>query len=455
MADQRRPEVSAEDLVAVVRVHGDRVHDAVRRLGCSPAAAVEVVEASALDLVDVVARTPSDTTDLVGWWFARARALGHAVADNDPDLPLGGGLLAADEDQQLIAEVLERLPERERVALLLRDSYDLPAASVGAALGTDADAAMEVVGRARLAFLPELDDTDLPVVVGHDLALGALARLAMPGPVAARDATTKRHAQSCAVCGGVLDAQERAHLLLAGISVVALPEPERDALLVRVEGRARSSLPAAADLAAADELVEEEDLEPRRLLTPLTALAGLVLSVLLGVGLGALLSRDPSVVTAGRDPGALPAVTADPAPTLPPVPTGTASPTPTPTAFPSGGVFTITPAPEPTTAPPTTAPPTSAPAQDPLALSIDPSRGPNGATLTVNGTGWLPGSTVTVVYYDTLGRRTPSESVADVDARGRFTTQLAAQDPTNVPGEHEIRASNGSQQASATYQATA
>ena len=445
---------SAEDLLAAVRVHADRVHDAVRRLGCSPAASVEVVEASALDLCDVASRAPREAGDLVGWWFARARALGRRVADGAGDLPLGGGLLAVDGDQSLIAEALEQLPERERVALLLRDSYDLPASSVGAALGTDADSAMEVVGRARLSFLPALDDTALPVLVGHDVALGSLARLAMPGPVAARDATTRRHAQSCAVCGAVLDAQERAHLLLAGISVVALPEAERDALLARVEDRARATLPTAAALAAeAEEEELDDDDEPRRLLTPLTALAGFLLAIGLGVGLGALLSRDSAPLAVGRGlPAPLAPVTQDPAPTLPPVPTLT--PTPTLTAFPTTSVFTISPTPAATTATPT-AVRTTAPAEDPFGITIDPQSGPNGATITVNGTGWLPGTEVTVTYFDTFGRETQSRSTVVVDERGRFTTTIGAVDPTNIPGPHEVRASNVAQSTSATYDAQA
>ena len=454
-ARNERPQVSADDLVAVVRVHGDRVHDFARRLGCSPVAAVQVVEESALDLVDAVAAAPRDVGDLVGWWFARARALGRRVADGDPDLPLGGGLLAADDDQHLLAEALERLPERERVALLLRDSYDLADASVGGALGLGPDDVSELVGRARLSFLPALDDTELPTVAGHDVAMGALARLAMPGPVAARDATTRRHAQSCSVCGGVLDAQERAHQLLAGITVVALPEAERVAMLARVEERSRALLPSAAVLAEEAELEELDDDEPRRLLTPLTAFAGFVLAIALGVGLGALLSRDSAPLAVGRGLASpLPAVTSDPLPTLAPQPTSTSTATATASAFPTTSVYTISPTPVATTAAPT-AVRTTAPATDPLGITVDPRSGPNGATLVVSGTGWLPGSEVTLVYYDTLDRPTGSSATAVVDERGRFTTQLAAQDPTGFPGEHEIRATNGSQTASTTYDAEA
>ena len=169
--------VSAEELVAAVRVHLDRVHDAVRRLGCERGPAIEVVEASAVDLVEVVAARPETVADAVGWWFARASALGRRVATR-ADLPLGGGVLAVDEDQQILSEALDELPERERVALLLRDSYDLPATSVGAALGTSADGAMELVGRARLAFLPLVDDEPAPALPSHADGLATLARLA-------------------------------------------------------------------------------------------------------------------------------------------------------------------------------------------------------------------------------------------------------------------------------------
>src|SRR6476661_8900392 len=140
------PRISAEDLSAAVRVHADRVHDFLRRLGCTPPAAAEVLETSALDLVETAAGSPRQVTDVVGWWFGRARALGVRVAGGDSELPLGGGLLSADADQERVAEALERLPERERVAVLLRDSYALSATSVAVALGTDADAAMEIVG---------------------------------------------------------------------------------------------------------------------------------------------------------------------------------------------------------------------------------------------------------------------------------------------------------------------
>lgn len=447
---RRAPGPSAEDVCAAVRVHADRVHDFVRRLGCGAAAAVEVVETSALDLVDATATQPGSVTDLVGWWFGRARALGRRVADDDTELPLGGGVLAADEDQALLAEALEALPERDRVALLLRDSYALPATAVAVALGTDPAGAMASVGQSRLAFLAAVGDTAVLPTAGHAASLDVLARLAEGGPVAAADATARRHAQACQVCRSVWDGQTRAHHMLAGLTVVALPEVERQGVLDRVEAQARAYLPSAADLLVADE-EEWYDEEPSRLRTPLLALLAVVAAVTIGVIVGLLLSRsggsNRTAAAVPSDPGVLPQVTTAPAATVQPspVPAVPLSPMPTPS------VFRITPSPSPSVAPRPTTTKGPEPATEPLSLSVDPPSGPNGVTLTVQGTGWTPGGTVTLDYLDPLGRQTGSHAAATADARGRFTTSLSAQDPANLPGRHTIRAGDGTQTASAAY----
>ena len=447
------PRISAEDLSAAVRVHADRVHDFLRRLGCSPAAAAEVVETSALDLVETAAGAPSQVRDAVGWWFGRARALGAKVAGGQEDIPLGGGLLAADADQALVAEALDLLPERERVAVLLADSYALPAASVGVALGTDADAAMETAGRGRLRFLQAIGD-DLPSTGGHAVDLGALARIGMGGPVAARDATPRRHAQSCNICGSIWSSQERAHRLLAGLTVAALPDAERDGILSRVEAQAHAALPAAATMVLYDEDEEYDDERPSRLLVPLYVLAAIALAVLLGAAVGILASRDPGSgraepTAADDDRGVLPPVTAAPLPSSSFAPTAL----PSPTDLPSPRVFTVAPSPSgpaPGTQPSgaSTAP---EPADEPLTLTGDPSSGPNGQSVTVQGTGWTPGATVFLEYYDPLGRSTGSRAEQTVDARGRFTATISAQDPANLPGRHTIRATDGTFAASTPY----
>jgi DNA-directed RNA polymerase specialized sigma24 family protein len=445
--------VSAEDLVAAIRVHADRVHDAVRRIGCDPASAVEVVEESAVDLVEVVAARPETVEDAVGWWFARARALGRRVATRSADLPLGGGVLAGDEDQEVLAEALEQLPERERVALLLRDSYDLPAASVGAALGTDADGAMELVGRARLAFLPLVDDEPAPAVPPHQADLGALARIGQGGQIAARDATTRRHALSCDACRSLTDAQQRAHLLLTGLTVVALPERARAGLLSRVEEQAYAALPATAALLFLEQEQEYwDDDEDPRLFSPLLALLSLTVAVLLGLGFGLLLSRDGGVGSLLGAEGAAPAQVEL---LVPPsrAPQQLVSPPPVQVPRPETTVFVIPPPPPPP--PPSPVAPSPVPAADPLTLTLDPTSGPNGAELTVTGTGWTAGADVLLDYLDPTGAPTGSSTTVVADARGRFTATLTAQDPSNLPGPHTVRASSGDLTAEATYEAQA
>ena len=448
--------ISAEDLLAAVRVHLDRVHDAVRRLGCAPDEAVDVVQTSAIDLVEVVATAPETVEDAVGWWFARARDLGRRAAAGNPDLPLGKGMLAVDEDQQILAEALEQLPERERVALLLRDSYDLPDVSVAAALRTDPAAAMRLVALARLDLIPLVDDEPAPQPADHQSDLGALARLGEGGPVAARDATVRRHALSCASCQAVTDAQQRAHLLLTGLTVVALPEADRVVVLAMVEDAARELLPSTATLLlrGREELQQDEDEDPR-LFSPLLAVLALVVAAVVGLGAGLLLSRgNDTIALAGADGQLPPGVRlASPSPAAPrstaPPPTFTA-PTPQTSVF-------LVPPPQPTPSPtPSPQPsPTQAPNADSLAITLDPNAGPNGTPVTVTGVGWPPGAQVAIEYLDSVGEQTGSGTSAIADAAGRFSTQLTVQDPNNLPGRHTVRATDGLATAETSFDAQA
>lgn len=445
---QRAAGVSAEDLVAAIRIHLDRVHDAVRRLGCEPDAAVGVVESSAADLVGAVARRPETVADVLGWWFARARSLGLARATRNPDdLPLGGGVLSVDSDQQTLAEALDELPEPERFALLLRDSYDLPDASVGVGLGTDADGAMRLVGQARLALLPYVDDEPAPELASHQSDPGALARVAGTGPIAARDATTQRHVLTCPSCGKVTDAQRRVHVLLTGLTVVALPEADRVGVLARLEEMAYRMLPTGAVLLAqADEEVlvfeeYDEDDEPR-LFSPLLVLLGFVLAALAGLGLGLLLTRDsdPSPITGTDRLGAL----ASPEPTKPEVlisPPVVEAPAPVTSVF-------IVPSPLP---PPPSPTPSPTPPSQRFSLTVEPSSGGNGAELVVTGTGWPPDARVTLDYLDVAGNETGSRTTVAVDPNGKFSAELTAEDPADQPGRHTVRATDGLRTLRAPY----
>ena len=440
---------TADELLAVVRVHADRVHDAVRRLGCAPDVAIEVVERSALDLVQ--AAQAADLEDPVGWWFARARVLARQVAGagqdgTDDDLPVGGGVLGGDANQVRLAEALESRPERERAALLLRDSYDLPAHSVGTVLSLDANGAMEVVGAARLAFLPALLGGPSLSLSGHVVDLASLARLAEGGQPAARDATTRRHTPSCVRCAEALDAMERARRLLTGLTVVALPDAEREALLTRIESRAQQLLPAA--------VAEEEDADwddgPHRPYSISLITLGMIVALGAGIGGGILASRahNTSVEAQVRNFDAVTQVPVIlvPAPTLSPTPFQSVSPLPRVTYLPPSQT------PEPTVTATPTATATPSGVNEPT-LTIDPTSGPNDTLITVSGTLWTPNAAIDVSYRSQIGTVGSSVSV-QADANGSFTTTIQAHDPNPIPGPHQVAVTDGTSNDSVTFTQT-
>ena len=440
---------TADELLAVVRVHADRVHDAVRRLGCAPDVAIEVVERSALDLVQ--AARAGDLEDPVGWWFARARVLARQVAgagqdSTDDALPIGGGVLGGDANQVRLAEALESRPERERAALLLRDSYDLPAHSVGTVLNLDANGAMEVVGAARLAFLPALLRGPSLSLAGHLVDLASLARLSEGGQPAARDATTRRHTQSCVRCAEALDAMERARRLLSGLTVVALPDAEREALLARVEARAQQALP----MALLDEEDEDWDEEPHRPYSLSLITLGMVVALGVGIGGGILASRghNTSVEAQVRN---FDQVTAAPVIV---VPAPLISPTPLLTASPAARVTYLPPSqtPEPTFTASETA--TASPSSTPQpTVTIDPASGPNDTLITVSGTLWTPNATIDVSYRSQIGAVGATATV-QADASGSFMTTIQAHDPNPIPGPHQVVVSDGTSTDSVTFTQT-
>ena len=438
--------LTAPELLAVVRVHADRLHDAVRRLGAGPAEAVDVVGAACLDLA-AAAVHPGSVAEPVGWLFGRARALSASPAGRGVDLPLGGGVLGKDANQARLAEALGQLGEQDRAALLLRDSYDLPAEAVGAALEMTAEAAMAVVGSARLAFLPLLLHQDGPRIGDHPCDLAALARLAAGRAAPARDATVRRHAQSCDVCAAVLDAQERARRLLQGLTVVAMADGDREALLTAVERRSGELLPAGGPVPPPPEPFEPA--LPRRVV-PLSVIAlGVLLAVLGGAAAGAYASRSSGVPATSAVGRFLPLVTPGPVLTLPPT---TVTPAPPPSPSPGTRVFLITPS--PTVAPTTPAPsPSATPTPTPGAgLVLQPGSGPRGTLVEVTGSGFPPGSTVTLTYLDAAGVAGGPGGTARVDGRGGFATRLVAQD--TVPGPHTVRGTAGASSASAAFTQT-
>jgi hypothetical protein len=306
---------------------------------------------------------------------------------------------------------------------------------------------MELVGAARLAFLPELLGGEPVVLTGHLTDLGALARLAEGGQPPARDATARRHVQSCARCADALDAMERARRLLSGLTVVAMPDADREQMIGRVEARVRHSLPAAAP-------VEEESWEDelRRPYSITLIGLGLVVAMAVGTGAGVAASRGSgsggAAAVANRAP-----VTAPPALVvrvpLPP------SPTPPPTVLPTPRTFLVTPSPTPTpTLAPTVGPTdgTATPLPGAPTVALDPSAGPNNTQITVTGAGWTPNAFINLAYLPNVG--VGATSTAQADAAGSFTAQLAAHDPSGLPGAHDITVQDGTSTVTVTFTAT-
>ena len=428
--------VSADAFVAVVRAYADRVHDDVRRLGCTGAEAAEVVETSALGVAERLRTRPHEVTDLVGIWFRDARVLAERVGSgvDAEDLVASEGIVLRSEDDAVARSALASLGERDRVALLLRDAYDLPYVSTGVALGLDADAAAAVVARARVKLLrlsAESAPGDPPP--GHDAELATAARLAdgsLP-PDGARAA--ERHVAKCPVCGPVVPAMREARRLLSGLAILALPDADRDALLGRAEAVATRVLPSADEVAAAERAGDV------RILPPAALVAGCLVGAFVLGAVVALSGDDTSLSARGGPPSFEPVF-----PTLTASPT-TATPTPTKTR--ASVTPSVTPTATRTVVPTRTATPT--PTFQWFAgserMTLSKTSGDNGETVRVTGSGWKPGEQVTIAYLNALGVATTTETVVP-NAGGGFVADIVAYDPANVPGPHRIRARNSSGQ---------
>ncbi len=188
----------------------------------------------------------------------------------------------------------------------------------------------------------------------------------------------------------------------------------------------------------------DDDDEPR-LFSPLLVFLGLVLAAGLGLGIGLLLTRDskPEPLTGlGR-------VDVLPSPE-PPQPEVLVSPPVVSPPAPVTSVFVI-PSPIPPPPPPPSPPPGPTPAGPQLSLSVEPASGGNGAELLVMGTGWPPDGQVRLDYLDTTGKETGSRTVVSVNDDGEFTAQLTAEDPSDRPGRHAVRARDGTRTLQVGY----
>lgn len=440
--------VSADAFVAVVRAYADRVHDDVRRLGCTRAEAAEVVEASALGLAERLRAAPREVPDLVGAWFRDARLYAQRVAGGrtPADLDDGQGIVRRSEDDAAAREALAQLGERDRVALLLRDAYDLPYLSVGVALGTDAATTLAVVAHARLRFLALATGETFAEPDGHDDHLVTTSRLAdgqlPPDEVNAAE----RHAAKCTVCGPVLTPLREARRMLTGLAILAMADADRDGLIARSNAAAQRLLPTAEEVAAFQDGAPERG--PLSFTVVAASLGGaLVLGSVMGLatsGNGVSFNRaKPPLQTDDPTPSASSAT-----PSATPTPTPTATATASSSATPSA---TASARPSRTASPTPTSTYTAVPGQEKIALSR--TTGPNGTPVQVTGSGWPPGRIVRLTYAGPLGQ-TGQQAEAFTDPSGRFSTTIVCYDRQNLPGPHTIRAVAGSYSASATFTAT-
>lgn len=437
--------VSADEYLAAVRVHADRVHDLLRRLGCGPDTATEITTVTALDLLETLVERPETVPDLVGWWAHRALRLGRRAARDEQSHGRRAGsatsVLAGSSGEAQVREALAELPARERTAVLLRDGYDLPPYTVGVALG-GADDVVSCYARGRLDLVAHYDNRSPPDLAAHPgrppADLDTLTCLADGSLLPAAATSLRRHVHGCPLCEDVVETSAKGRRLAAGLPVIALADEDRDVLLDHAEERARQLLPTAEEVLLAHERAADEPLLGRsRIITSLVA------AVLLGVIAGYL-----------TRPG--PARTGIPLALGTPTPAATASSTPRPRvsrSSPAPSTTARTVASRSSTPPPPPNPAGSSPQSSTVAIQISPAQGPNGTTVTVTGTGWTPGTAVSVQFVDSAGTAT-SASQAVASAAGTFTTTVTAQDPSLLPTSCTVSAAGGGRHASAPFQRT-
>jgi hypothetical protein len=435
--------VSADDVVAAVRVHADRVHDLLRRSGCGVDESVEVCESYAFALIDAVVNAPETVGDLAGWWFGRALELGRRLGEpgGEPTSADTTSVLAGTSGESQVRAALASLPEQERAAVLLRDGYDLPPQAVAVALRRDLAMTQALIAAGRLRLVSHYDDRPVPDLTVHEgratVEPGLLAAMADGTLAAPRVVPLRRHVAGCPSCEDAVEMMAKGRRLAAALPVVAMPDDARESMLERVSDRAHYVLPSVDDVL----LAIDEDEEAPPVISPIAVVLAIVVALVLGVGVAALTANRPggdSVALASPQPPSIaPSFPANASPTLSRSPKPHRSVTPSTTT--SARVSpTSAPANTPTSAAPATA-----------GISIDPTAGPRGTTITVSGSGWTPGTLVTVRYSGTLAG---SGGSATVDDSGRFTTTVNAN--AALPGSYTVTASDGSQTASQPFRQT-
>jgi DNA-directed RNA polymerase specialized sigma24 family protein len=441
--------VSADDFVSAIRVYADRINDLLRRGGVPAFDAIDISETQALALLDALIDEPETVIDLAGWWFARAMDAINARASRATefatiDEPVS--LLAGTDREQQVRAALAALPEPERTAIVLRDAYDLPPQAVGVALGLDTQTASTLIASGRLGLVSAYDSRAAPDLSGHTgrttvdvVSLSRLADGTLESPWAA---PLRRHAANCPACEEMVETLARGRRLAAGLPIIAMDDDVRAGVLNRVGARADAELPSADEIQRAI----DDDRDPGPPISPVFAVVVLVLALALGIAVAVVTrsdkpSRPAAAPTASSSPASSPSAAPSTTPTLPgPIPTLTPSLSPSASASPKRSKrphHSPSPTPSKSATAPTTGP----------SLTLAPSHGPSGTTVTVRGGGWQPGTTVTLTYG-----HTGSTASATVDSHGRFVANLVA--TAVLPGAEEITVRDGSKSAEARFNQT-
>lgn len=220
----------AADVRRIVTTYADHVYDLVRRTGCSPDRAIEVLLVAIGDMLDGLAADPGGVEDLLGGWLRAAQTMAVSAATGseptaecpDPD-DVGVRVEAALDDLE---------PDSARL-LLLRDSYDLPPGAVAVAIGVDVPELRRRIATARLSFLRRYDPAatqlllELPSCAADPGELAALCDSTAPPSV---DANLRRHAYRCQRCEETAEVQRRARRILSWVAPQPMDPPALAAL---------------------------------------------------------------------------------------------------------------------------------------------------------------------------------------------------------------------------------
>jgi DNA-directed RNA polymerase specialized sigma24 family protein len=451
--------VSAAAVTSVIRAQADRVHDAARRLGCTDPEATAVTAVAVTALLDDLDKRPGTVRDLAGGLFARAwepalqtrSASTITVRTSAPPADAPDSVLQTAAQSVAVQRALGSLPDDQRFALLVRDSYGLDLDQTAVALDLDPPEAARVIALGRLGLTAAFDNEQAISLAGHDVAVGDLGQLSDgSAPPGGRFASLRRHVSGCALCASVLFAQSRAREMLSAFPVLALPEQERVTLLREAEQRTAILLPTAEEVRRR----LEEGSSRRPLVSPVLIAGLLVVAVLVGLGIGALISSGGSgdstksalevtatpttavvrtsgaptptqastqVVASRSSSAPASSESTHPSATV----TSTSKHTPTPTiAVPPP---TAKPTKKPTTRPTTS---TSSPALVPV-LSVSPTSATYGSTAQVSGSNFPSAASVVVTYLDASGDPSGMPVTVTASKTGTFTASVPVSDGTS------------------------